>query len=177
MAVEPSHAARKFLVDIFGASTACPIFIASLANSDAKKDARREGPRDVITRSVPVIEGFVQRWDLAGRSTYFCVSTLRRDAQTRSKATLAGSTAVNASAFYYDYKDYQAFAQVGVIQTVVNLNARELGVELEVFSRPLRGLFLKFATSWLDTRVRNVLLPDAVSVVDHDLPQAPRWSS
>ena len=49
-------------------------------------------------------------------------------------------------------------------------------MELEVFSRPLRGLFLKFATSWLDTRVRNVLLPDAVSVVDHDLPQAPRWS-
>ena len=45
MAVEPSHAASKFLVDIFGASTACPIFIASLANSDAKKDARREGPR------------------------------------------------------------------------------------------------------------------------------------
>ncbi len=93
-----------------------------------------------------------------------------------TKATVAGNTAVNASAFYYDYSDYQAFAQVGVIQTVVNLNARELGVELEVTSRPLPELLLQLGTSWLDTRVKNVLLPDAVTVVDHDLPQAPRWS-
>jgi hypothetical protein len=89
MAVETHHTASKFLVDVFGASTTHPIFVASLANSDAQKDARREGPRDIVTRSVPVIEGFVQHWDLSGRSTYFCVATLKRDAKTRSKATLA----------------------------------------------------------------------------------------
>jgi RecA-family ATPase len=89
MAVETHHEASRFLVDVFGASTACPIFVASLANPDAKKDARQEGPRDILTRAVPVIEGFVQRWDLSGRGTYFCVATLKRDAQTRSKATLA----------------------------------------------------------------------------------------
>jgi AAA domain len=89
MAVETHHTASAFLVDMFGASTVNPIFVASLANSDATKDARREGPRDTLTRSVGVIEGFVQRWDLSGRSTYFCVGTLRPDASTRSKATLA----------------------------------------------------------------------------------------
>jgi len=93
-----------------------------------------------------------------------------------TKATLASTTAVNASVFYYDYHDYQAFAQVGVIQTIVNLDARALGAELEVVSRPLHGLLLQLGTSWLDTRVKNVLLPDAQTVVDHDLPQTPRFS-
>jgi iron complex outermembrane recepter protein len=93
-----------------------------------------------------------------------------------TKATLSGTTAINASAFYYDYHDYQAFAQVGVIQTVVNMDARALGAELEIFSRPVRGLFLQLSASWLDSRVKNVLLPDAQTIVDHDLPQAPRFS-
>jgi iron complex outermembrane receptor protein len=93
-----------------------------------------------------------------------------------TKATVAANTAINATTFYYDYKDYQAFAQVGVIQTVVNLTARELGAELEVISRPLPGLFLQLGASWLDSRVKNVLLPDALTVVDHNLPHAPRWS-
>jgi iron complex outermembrane receptor protein len=93
-----------------------------------------------------------------------------------TKATVTSNTAINASVFYYDYKDYQAFAQVGVIQTVVNLAATELGAELELVSHPVTGLSLQLGASWLDSRVKDVLLPDAVTVVDHDLPQTPRWS-
>jgi len=93
------------------------------------------------------------------------------------KSTLGGTTTLNVSAFYYDYTDYQAFAQYGPIQTVVNLDAEETGLEAELSSRPLDGLFLQLGMSFLDSKVKNVVLPDTVTVEDHDLPQAPNVSA
>jgi iron complex outermembrane receptor protein len=92
------------------------------------------------------------------------------------KATLGGTTTLNMSAFYYDYKDYQAFAQYGPIQTVVNLDAHETGLEAELASHPLTGLTLQLGLSYLDSTVNNVVLPDTVTVQDHELPQAPKFS-
>ncbi|MGB7904529.1 MAG: TonB-dependent receptor, partial [Steroidobacteraceae bacterium] len=40
-----------------------------------------------------------------------------------AKTTLGSSTTLNVAAFYYDYSDYQAFAQFGPVQTVINLDA------------------------------------------------------
>ncbi|MDH5273234.1 MAG: TonB-dependent receptor, partial [Gammaproteobacteria bacterium] len=40
-----------------------------------------------------------------------------------AKTTLGDSTTLNVAAFYYDYSDYQAFAQFGPVQTVINLDA------------------------------------------------------
>jgi iron complex outermembrane receptor protein len=93
------------------------------------------------------------------------------------KSTLGRTTVLNASAFYYDYKDYQAFAQVGVQQTVVNLPAEVLGLEAELNTRPFAGLTLQLGASALSSKVRDVQLPDLVTVVDHDLPQAPKFSA
>jgi iron complex outermembrane receptor protein len=92
------------------------------------------------------------------------------------KSTLGGTTTLNMSAFYYDYKDYQAFAQYGPIQTVVNLDAHETGLEAELASHPLTGLTLQLGLSYLDSTVKNVTLPDTVTVQDHELPQAPKFS-
>lgn len=92
------------------------------------------------------------------------------------KANLGDNTTPNVSAFYYDYKDYQAFAQVGVVQSVINLDAKAKGVEAELNARPIDGLTLQLGASFLDTNVENILLPDLSSVVDHDLPQAPSFS-
>jgi iron complex outermembrane receptor protein len=92
------------------------------------------------------------------------------------KATLGGSTTLNVSAFYYDYSDYQAFAQFGPVQTVINLDAEETGLEVEVNSHPVDGLTLQLGVSLLDSTVKDVPLPDGVTVVDHDLPQAPEFS-
>jgi iron complex outermembrane receptor protein len=92
------------------------------------------------------------------------------------KSTLGRSTVLNASAFYYDYQNYQAFAQVGVQQTVVNLPAIASGLEAELTTRPVQGLTLQLGASALSSRVRNILLPDLVTVVEHDLPQAPKFS-
>lgn len=96
--------------------------------------------------------------------------------ETGVKATIGGHTALNASAFYYDYKNYQAFAQVGLVQAILNLTARSEGLEIELESRPRTGLTLRLGTSLMSTRVKNVLLPDFTTVVDHDLPQTPRFS-
>jgi len=92
------------------------------------------------------------------------------------KSTIGGNTTLNLTAFYYDYQDYQAFAQLGPVQTVVNQEAEASGLEIEVNSRPMEGLTLQFGASFMDSEVKDILLPDLATVVDHDLPQAPSFS-
>jgi iron complex outermembrane receptor protein len=93
-----------------------------------------------------------------------------------AKTMLGDSTTLNVAAFYYDYSDYQAFAQFGPVQTVINLDAETTGLEAELTSRPIAGLTLRLGASFLDTKVKDVPLPDGVTIEDHDLPQAPDFS-
>ncbi|MDH4167507.1 MAG: TonB-dependent receptor [Gammaproteobacteria bacterium] len=93
-----------------------------------------------------------------------------------AKTTLGDSTTLNVAAFYYDYSDYQAFAQFGPVQTVINLDAETTGLEAELTSRPIEGLTLQVGASFLDSKVKDVPLPDGVTIEDHDLPQAPNFS-
>lgn len=92
------------------------------------------------------------------------------------KTTLAPGTTFNVAAFYYDYKNYQAFVQVGATQVVRNLPATVKGIEADFATRPARGLTLQLSGAYQTSQVKNVLLPDGVSVVNHDLPQAPEFS-
>ena len=92
------------------------------------------------------------------------------------KSTLNRSTTLNLSGFYYKYSNYQAFAQYGPVQNVVNLSARALGLEAELNAHPVSGLTVQLGASFLDSKVRNVLLPDLVTLIDHKLPQAPGFS-
>ncbi len=98
------------------------------------------------------------------------------DYELGAKVTLNDTTALNASAYHYSYRDYQAFAQVGTTQTLVNLHAVANGLEVEVQSHPVTGLNLQLGTSFEQSRVYHILLPDFVSIVNHDLPQAPHFS-
>ena len=93
-----------------------------------------------------------------------------------AKTTLMPGTTLNVAAFYYNYHDYQAFAQYGAVQTVVNLPAKSEGIEAELATRPVRGLTLQLSGSVLHTEVHNVELPDLASFVTHNLPQAPGFS-
>jgi iron complex outermembrane receptor protein len=92
------------------------------------------------------------------------------------KSTINRTTTFNASAFYYDYQDYQAFVQLGVNQTVINLPATAYGLEAEINSRPVTGLTLQLGLSALSSNVEDIVLPDTVTHVEHDLPQAPKLS-
>ena len=80
---------------------------------------------------------------------------------------------LNLSAFYYDYRDYQAFAQLGPVQTVINQDAEAQGLEIELNAYPTDRLTLQLGASFMDSEVKDILLPDLATVVDHDLPQAP----
>ena len=92
------------------------------------------------------------------------------------KSTINRTTTFNASAFYYDYKNYQAFVQLGANQTVINLPATAYGLEAEINSRPVTGLTLQLGLSALSSNVKNIVLPDTVTRVEHDLPQSPKFS-
>ena len=92
------------------------------------------------------------------------------------KSTLAPGTTFNLAAFHYDYRNYQAFVQVGFTQVVRNLPAKVSGIEADFSTRPMKGLTLQLSGAYQTSKVKGVLLPDGVSVVDHDLPQAPEFS-
>lgn len=75
------------------------------------------------------------------------------------KATLQdGRTRLNGAAFYYDYTDYQAFLFVGVGGVVINADAENVGVELELQTSPAEGWDLMLSTAWFDATVKDVLL-------------------
>ena len=92
------------------------------------------------------------------------------------KTSLPGHSSLNVVAFYYDYHNYQAFAQVGYTQEIQNKQAKAGGVEAEFSTHPIPGLTFNLTGTWENSRVPNVVLPDGVTVVTHDLPQAPHWS-
>ena len=98
------------------------------------------------------------------------------DYEVGLKTTLAPGTTFNLAAFYYDYQNYQAFVQVGFTQVVRNLPATVKGVEADFSTHPIKGLTLQLSGAYQDSKVKGVLLPDGVTVVDHDLPQAPQFS-
>jgi AAA domain/RepB DNA-primase N-terminal domain len=79
--------ASDFLADMFGASTAAPVFICSMPNADAPAGEPRE--RHVATRELDHVERFLKKWDRKDRALYFAVATLQPGSTTRSKATLA----------------------------------------------------------------------------------------
>lgn len=75
------------------------------------------------------------------------------------KSTLQdGRTRFNGSAFYYDYTDYQAFLFVGVGGVVINADAENVGIELELQTSPAEGWDLLLSASWFDATVKDVLL-------------------
>ncbi len=95
--------------------------------------------------------------------------------ETGVKLSLPLRSTVNLTAFYYDYHNYQAFAEYGLVETVINLPAREVGFEAEFATHPLAGLTLSGNLSAMDNKVSDVPLPDG-TIVSHHLPQNPKLS-
>ena len=92
-----------------------------------------------------------------------------------------GRARLNASAFYYDYADYQAFVvdpTTGVIAAldIVNVDAKAVGIEVELAASPFSGLDLSLGAAWMDSKVKDVAFPDGATVRDTELPYAPDFS-
>jgi iron complex outermembrane receptor protein len=82
---------------------------------------------------------------------------------------------INASAFYYDYKDFQALSFEGVSTSyIINRPATLKGIDTELYLTPARGLNLIFGASYLDQVVKGI--PLSGTSVDRKIPYAPQWN-
>jgi iron complex outermembrane receptor protein len=84
-------------------------------------------------------EEVLHSFELGGKSTFF-----------------DGRARLNATAFYYDYKDYQVFALVGGQPQVRNSDATIKGGEIEFFLKPGRHWDAALGASFLDSKIDNV---------------------
>lgn len=107
------------------------------------------------------------------------------------KSTLAqNATTINATAFYYDYRNYQAFAMLGLAPQIRNSDATVKGAEIELswqmtpqFQLHLGGAYLRSEVEQIDA-VDFWHSPVGGTVIDFptdvlynlELPNAPRFS-
>ncbi|SNS86400.1 TonB-dependent Receptor Plug Domain [Sphingomonas laterariae] len=75
-----------------------------------------------------------------------------------------GKLTLNASAFYYDYKDYQTSAVTDRITATENVPATVWGAELEAAWRPSRSFRVDGSLGYLRTRIKNGA--QAIDVMD-----------
>ena len=91
------------------------------------------------------------------------------------KSTLGGGrTRLNASAFYYDYKDFQTFSFLNLGSITTNNDAKMAGGEIELTSMPVGNLELSLGASFLDTTVYDV--SNGVIVRDYEMANAPPFT-
>ena len=89
---------------------------------------------------------------------------------------------VNGSAFYYDYKDFQAFIFEGLSQIVINKDAEIWGAELEFQGSPWRGLDFMGGVSYLgrakalDLNFANEAAGFPANPQDRAIPKTPMWT-
>ncbi len=82
---------------------------------------------------------------------------------------------INATAFYYNYHDYQAFSLVGLTPQVTNSDAKAHGGEIEIQVAPMHGLSLSGGASFIHSKVDAV--PDVYGgTVGAEFPSAPKTS-
>jgi iron complex outermembrane receptor protein len=92
------------------------------------------------------------------------------------KTTFAGGNVrFNASAYYYDYQDFQAFAFANLGQIIFNTDATVNGAEAELVWSPTERVETLFGVSW----IREAEAEDIESIGgflrDRDMVLAPEW--
>lgn len=92
------------------------------------------------------------------------------------KATLAdGSLRLNATAFYYDYEDYQALTFSGLSQFIDNTDAEVKGLDLEMIWAPTDTIDINLGASILDTEIDQVTVQGA-SISGTEMVLAPEFT-
>ena len=88
-----------------------------------------------------------------------------------------GKARLNATAFYYDYKDYQAFSLTNLTPQVTNSDATNKGGEIELFLLPTDNWDIILGASFIDSNIDQA--PGAAPgsfILDAELPSAPGYS-
>ncbi|MBS0393899.1 MAG: TonB-dependent receptor, partial [Proteobacteria bacterium] len=85
---------------------------------------------------------------------------------------------LNASTFYYDYHDYQAFTLTGLSPFVFNTNANTKGAEVELHFLPFATLDVTLGVAYLDAIAHGVPLQFGVGpYLDQRPPQSPNLTA
>ena len=91
---------------------------------------------------------------------------------------------LNATVFYYDYTDYQAFSLAGGGPFVGNSDASSYGGEIEWFLSPTDRLDIVLGAAFVDTKVERIAgvnspiggAPSPTDIVNAEFPNAPPLS-
>lgn len=89
---------------------------------------------------------------------------------------LDGVARLNATAFYYDYQDYQQFSLLNATPQVVNRDATNQGGEIELFLTPGQGWDIILGASFINSEVDGAPTAVGVDHTDVELPNAPNYS-
>lgn len=83
--------------------------------------------------------------------------------ETGFKSTIfGGTTRLNGSIYYYDYKDYQAYVFTQSSGYVRNADAEYKGAEVELITSPFSGLDVILNASWIDADVYDLEVAPAL---------------
>lgn len=96
--------------------------------------------------------------------------------ETGFKYSIGDLARLNASAFYYDYNDYQAFLFKGVAGAIFNADAESHGFEVELLARPTPWLELVLNTAYIDAKVDGIAIAPGV-VRDVRPIYTPEWQA
>jgi iron complex outermembrane receptor protein len=93
------------------------------------------------------------------------------------KSTLAdGDVRLNATAFYYDYENYQALSFSGLSQFINNSDATVKGADFELTWLPGDNWDINLGASLIDSEVDEVVVRGTGSVTGSEMVQAPNFS-
>jgi iron complex outermembrane receptor protein len=80
----------------------------------------------------------------------------------------------NASAYYYDYHNYQAAQWTGLANVIINADARMYGAEAELAGALAPNLDISFNVGWQHNKVMHV--PIGAGFADRETAFAPEWT-
>lgn len=85
-----------------------------------------------------------------------------------------GKARLNASAYYYDYKNYQAYSSRGLTTFVLNKPAQNYGVEAALTLKPVSNLQIDLSGSMLSAKVKDVTISTGLDPQSVETPFAPK---
>lgn len=84
-----------------------------------------------------------------------------------------GAVRFNATAFYYDYKDYQALTFSGLSQFITNADATIQGLDMELTFLNSDDWDISLGASFLDTKVNEISIRGGETFTNTEMVQAP----
>ncbi len=147
-----------------------------IVNLQASKGFRLGGVNDPLNEGLCSAQDVI---DYGGFDTYEDESLWNYEAGVKSQF---GPISINAAAFYTDISNLQVTADAGSCSSrvVFNADAHTMGVEFELTARPVKGLDLSIAGSWVEAEFDETRLKQNGTVLEgiregNRLPSVPNF--